>query len=81
MTSPGNFDYPELLRIWPTGANEGRENVFFNFNPAQERNWTLRPGQEQALRYRMLVYDGEITPEQAELHWRDFAHPPRVERD
>jgi hypothetical protein len=29
----------------------------------------------------MLVYDGALAPEQAELRWRDFAHPPRVERE
>jgi len=81
MTSPANRDYPELLRIWPVGANGGVENVFFNFNPAQERDWVLEPGRVHSLRYRMLVYDGEISPEAAEGYWRDFAEPPRVVRE
>jgi hypothetical protein len=78
MTHPGNFDYPERLRIWPTGQNDGVENVFFNFNPTQDRDWMLEPGNAYTLRYRMLVYDGELTSEQAEAHWYDFAHPPHA---
>jgi hypothetical protein len=81
MTYPGNFDYPERLRIWPIGTNEGRENVFFNFNPAQERDWTLEPRHVYTLRYRMLVYDGELSPSAAERCWRGFAHPPTVTRE
>jgi hypothetical protein len=61
--------------------NEGKENVFFNFNPAQDRDWTLKPGRTYTLRYRMLVYDGAVDVQRAEQAWRDFAHPPRVTRD
>jgi hypothetical protein len=76
MSHPLNFNHPEPLRIWPTGANEGKENVFVNFNPAQDRDWVLEPGRAYTLRYRMLVYDGEIDPATAERYWNDFAHPP-----
>lgn len=79
MTHPGNHDYPERLRIWPVGTNDGVENVYVNFNPAQDRDWTLRPGHTYALQYRMLIYDGTLDEAEAERHWRDFAHPPRVE--
>lgn len=78
MSHPANHDHPELLRIWPTGTNEGKENVFVNFNPAQDRDWTLEPGHAYILRYRMLVYDGVVDAARAEGYWRDFAHPPRV---
>lgn len=81
MSHPENRDHPELLRIWPVGANEGKENVFVNFNPAQDRDWTLEPGRTYTLRYRMLVHDGTVSPARAEQHWKDFAHPPRVTRD
>ena len=81
MSHPGNFNHPEQIRIWPTGMNEGKENVFFNFNPAQDRDWRLEPGRNYTLRYRMLVYDGTVDVQQAEQAWRDFAHPPRVTRD
>ncbi|MDN5204854.1 PmoA family protein [Fulvivirgaceae bacterium BMA10] len=79
MTNPSNYNYPEPLRIWPVGANNGKENVFINFNPTQDRNWKLNPGNQYVLKYRMLVYDGEITKERAEQAWNDYANPPKVE--
>ena len=79
LSNPGNYNHPEQLRIWPTGQNRGVENVFVNFNPAQEQDWLLEPGQTYALKYRMFIYDGEMTPERAERIWRDYADPPRVE--
>jgi hypothetical protein len=81
MSHPANHDHPEHLRIWPTGTNEGKENVFVNFNPAQDRDWRLAPGRTYTLRYRMLVYDGALDARRAEQAWRDFAHPPRVVRE
>lgn len=81
MSHPANYNHPELIRIWPTGMNEGKENVFFNFNPAMDRDWTLEPGRTYTLRYRMLVYDGALDAARADRHWRDFAHPPRVARE
>ncbi|MEL6721208.1 MAG: ThuA domain-containing protein, partial [Bacteroidota bacterium] len=72
-------DFPKQLRIWPVGANEGKENVYFNFNPAQEQDWNLYPGNSYSLNYRMLVYDGEMSAEQMEMYWQDYAHPPKVE--
>ena len=79
MTHPHNYNFPEQLRIWPTGSNGGKENVFFNFNPAQEQDWVLKPGREYVLRYRMMVYDGKISTDLAENYWDDFAYPPEVE--
>jgi hypothetical protein len=79
MSNPGNYNHPEQLRIWPTGQNRGVENVFVNFNPAQEQDWLLEPGQTYGLKYRMFVYDGEMPAERAERLWRDYAEPPRVE--
>ncbi|MCG8306820.1 MAG: PmoA family protein [Cytophagales bacterium] len=78
ITHPSNYNYPEPIRIWPVGSNQGRENVFFNFNPAMDRDWILEPGQDYRLRYRMFVYDGQIDRREAERLWADFAHPPRA---
>lgn len=78
ITHPSNYNYPEHIRIWPVGANEGKENVFFNFNPAMDRDWILEPGNDYQLRYRMYVYDGKIDELQAEKLWQDFAFPPKV---
>ena len=79
LSNPGNYNHPEQLRIWPTGQNRGVENVFVNFNPAQEQDWLLEPGRSYALRYRMIVYDGEMTAERAERLWRAYASPPRID--
>ncbi|MBB4080680.1 type 1 glutamine amidotransferase [Lewinella aquimaris] len=78
MTHPGNYNFPEQIRIWPTGANGGKENVFVNFNPAQDRDYVMRPGGTYQLKYRMLVYDGQLDTTTANRYWQDFAHPPRV---
>lgn len=79
MTHPGNQNFPEQLRIWPEGANGGEENVYFNFNPAQEQDWKLNPGSSYSLKYRMMVYDGKIQPADAERYWQNFGNPPEVE--
>lgn len=78
MTHTDNYDFPEQLRIWPTGMNDGQENVFINFNPAQDRDWELAPGESYTLKYRMLIYDGSIDSLKAENYWNDYAHPPKV---
>jgi hypothetical protein len=41
----------------------------------------LEPGRTYTLRYRMLVYDGEVSAAVAERYWDDLAHPPRVTRE
>ncbi|CAH1001751.1 hypothetical protein LEM8419_02657 [Neolewinella maritima] len=80
MSHPDNYNAPEQIRIWPTGQNGGVENVFVNFNPAQDRDYVLRPGGSYRLRYGMRVYDGRIDSLQAERYWQDFAYPPQVIR-
>ena len=79
MTHPANYNYPEHLRIWPVGTNEGVANVYINFNPAQDRDWVLLPENAYTLQYRMLVYDGEIDADQADRYWRNFASPPTLD--
>jgi hypothetical protein len=78
MTHPSNFNFPEPIRIWPTGTDGKVEDVFFNFNPTMDRDWVIVPGKDHQLHYRMFVYDGAITTEKAEQLWRDFAFPPLV---
>jgi hypothetical protein len=78
MSSPANREHPEPLRLWPTGSNKGKDNVFLNFCPVQKKPWTLEPGHGYTLRYRLCVYDGTPTDVPAEGLWRDFATPPHV---
>ena len=72
LSHPENRAHPEPMRIWPQG------DVFFNYCPIQKAPWTLEPGNDYVLRYRMLVYDGTMTAKDAERVWRDFAEPPKV---
>ncbi|NJB84975.1 type 1 glutamine amidotransferase [Lewinella marina] len=78
LSHPDNYDAPQTIRIWPEGANGGKENVFLNFNPAQEVDFRLRPDGQYRLKYRMVVYNGTLDSAAAERYWQDFAHPPRV---
>jgi hypothetical protein len=79
MTNPSNYNYPEHLRIWPTGQPPVDQNVYINFNPAQDRDWVLEPGKAYVLKYRLFVYDGRIDAAEAERLWSSYAEPPKVE--
>jgi hypothetical protein len=77
MDYPANYNFPEPMRVWPENMN-GRGDVFFSFSPTRNMDWPLMPGKRYVLKYRMLVYDGSITPAQAQDTWEAFAHPPEV---
>lgn len=78
MSYPENRNHPEPLRIWDQNANNGRGDAFINFAPTKNKDWKLEPQQTYKLKYRVMAYDGEITPEEAERTWNDFANPPTV---
>lgn len=78
MSSPQNHSFPEPLRIWDQKANAGRGDAFINFAPAKNKDWLLEPHKTYTLKYRMLVYDGEMSPNRAESIWNDFANPVKV---
>lgn len=75
---PENYNSPEPLRIWDEKANGGRGDAFVNFAPTKNKDWKLEPGKKYVLRYRVYSYDGEMTREQADRLWNDFAYPPKV---
>ena len=72
MSHPENREHPEPMRIWPNGP------IFFNYCPIQKTDWTLEPGKEYVLRYRLCVYDGSLDAAAAEALWQDYAAPPKV---
>lgn len=78
MDHPLNKAHPQPMRVWPPDMN-GRGDVYFEFCPIRHESWQLEKGRDYALRYRMLVFDGAVSPERAEASWQDFAHPPSVE--
>jgi hypothetical protein len=78
MSNPENREHPEPMRLWPKGANKGKDNVFFNFCPVQKKPWIMEPGKSYTLRYRFCLYDGKPAGTPAEPLWQAFAHPPVV---
>jgi len=78
FSHPLNREYPEPMRVWPADANEGRGDVYFEFCPIRLKNWILNPGNVYRLKYRMLIYDGNISSSDADRIWNDFAFPPAV---
>jgi hypothetical protein len=79
MSHPNNQSHPEPMRVWPLNANKGRGDMFFEFCPIRHKEWKIEPQQTYELNYRMLVFDGKITPEEAEKHWEAFAFQPIIE--
>lgn len=78
MASPKNHNFPEPLRIWDQNQNGGRGDAFINFAPTKNEDWILEPGKRYDFRYRMFVFDGDITPAKAEAIWKDYATPAKV---
>ena len=70
MSHPDNRDHPQLLRTW---GEQHNGSVFINFNPVQESPWKFEPGNDYTQRYRLFVYDGTVTAQQAEELWQDYA--------
>ncbi|HEX5025688.1 MAG TPA: PmoA family protein [Agriterribacter sp.] len=77
MSYPANYNYPEPMRVWPEDANK-RGDVFFSFSPTRNKDWPLYPGKNYILKYRMMVFDGKITTQQADEAWQSFANPPEI---
>lgn len=78
MSFPENYNHPEPLRIWPENANGNRGDMFANFSPTKNKDWSLEPGKTYTLRYRLIVFDGNLTQDDAEVQWQLFAKPPIV---
>lgn len=79
LSHPANRMHPEPMRVWPIDANGGRGDIFFEFTPIRYEPWELQPFQKYTLRYRMVVFDGEIEPEVAERYWKSFAKQPKIQ--
>jgi hypothetical protein len=77
MSYPGNYNYPEPLRVWPENSN-GRGDMYANFSPTKDVDWPLEPGRNYMLRYRWVVFNGHFTKEKAESAWQYFSTPAKV---
>lgn len=72
LSHPSNYNHPEPLRIWDKKANGGRGDVFANFSPTKDKDWLLEPGKTYTLKYRLIVFNGKMTKEEAENAWLEF---------
>ncbi len=78
MGHPSNYNHPEPLRTWGSDATGGRGDHFINFSPTRNTQWILDSDRNYMLRYRILVFDGEMDTIEAERIWNDFSHPPVI---
>ncbi|WP_347838747.1 PmoA family protein [uncultured Draconibacterium sp.] len=78
MSHPSNRMHPEPMRVWPLDANGGRGDMYFEFVPIRHDDWKINPKQTYTLKYRMIIFDGNITAEAAEKYWNSFASNPLV---
>jgi hypothetical protein len=78
MCNPENFSFPQPMRIWPENANSGNGDMYFQFCPIRENDWHLEPAKQYFQKYRLIVYDGEISEKEAEQMWMDYSNPPEI---
>ncbi|MEX0981567.1 MAG: PmoA family protein [Bacteroidales bacterium] len=71
MSHPANREHPEPMRVWPTDMPKG--GLMFNFTPTRYTAWEIVPGIDYTLRYRLVVFDGSLTTEEADAYWSEFA--------
>ncbi|UZD23805.1 PmoA family protein [Algoriphagus halophytocola] len=72
LSHKDNKSHPEPLRVWPVDQYDGEGNVFIEFTPIRHESWEIKPNKPYSLKYRMIVYDGEMTAEEAEAYWQSF---------
>lgn len=72
LSHPDNYNAPEPIRVWPEDANGGRGDQFFNFSPTKNKDWTLEAGRSYTLHYRLIIFDGSLSAEEAEQLWQTF---------
>jgi hypothetical protein len=78
LSYPENRSHPEPMRIWPIDGNGGRGDMFFEFCPIRHEEWKIEPNKDYQLKYRMVVFDGKLTADEAESYWKSFAGMPKV---
>ncbi|WP_346856487.1 PmoA family protein [uncultured Draconibacterium sp.] len=78
LSHPSNRMHPEPMRVWPLDANGNRGDMYFEFVPIRHDDWKLEPKQNYTLKYRMIVFDGDLDAETAEKYWNSFSCNPQV---
>lgn len=79
LSHPSNRAHPEPMRVWPIDANGGRGDMYFEFTPIRHKSWELKKGNSYVLKYRIIVFDGKIDKETAEMYWNSFSGIPDIQ--
>ncbi|OFY62109.1 MAG: hypothetical protein A2Y71_14100 [Bacteroidetes bacterium RBG_13_42_15] len=75
MSHTSNYNHPEPLRIWPESMYD-RGDVFASFTTTKNKDWLLEPGKTYTLQYRLIVYNGRMSPEKTEKAWSYYTSSP-----
>ncbi|EAZ83143.1 DUF6807 domain-containing protein [Algoriphagus machipongonensis] len=67
-----NKAFPEPLRVWPEENYNRKGNLFVEFTPIRHESWEILPNKRHTLKYRMIVFDGDLSADEAENYWRAF---------
>ena len=81
LSYPENKSHPEPMRVWPIDGNGGRGDMFFEFCPIRHEEWKIEPNKEYRLKYRMVVFEGTLTAQEAESYWKSFAGMPKMVKE
>lgn len=76
LCAPDNYDAPQPLRVWDDKAQHGE--LMLNYSPTKMKWWNLHYGREYQQRYRVVVFDNDLSVAESEAAWQAFAHPPKV---
>jgi len=78
MSHTENRMHPEPMRIWPIDGNNGRGDMFFEFCPIRHNEWNIEPNKNYQLKYRMVVFEGDLSKEEADSYWQSFVTEPQI---
>ena len=78
MSHTENRMHPEPMRIWPIDGNKGRGDMFFEFCPIRHNEWNIEPNKNYQLKYRMVVFEGDLSEEEAESYWQSFVTEQKI---
>lgn len=76
LCAPDNFDAPQPLRVWDEKAEHGE--LMLNYSPTKMKEWDLHYGRQYRQRYRVVVFNNDLSVAESEAAWQAFAHPPKV---
>lgn len=76
MNHPYDFDYPQPVRVWPENSERGE--IMMNFSPTKMRSMEMTYGKTYRMYYRVMVFNNDLTAQEAEEAWGAFVYPPTV---